>query len=120
MIILLRKRQLIDYYSPIRHRNSPKRKRRRLVEGKNSKKSEIRVEKMQDDHTFEEKIILQQLGRGTHPKKKRRRLLEGQELPKKRNGRNDPQKLTQKSQKQTGQKSEIKVINGEESAENSL
>ena len=40
---------------------------------------------MEDDHTFEEKIILQQLGRGTQPKRKRRRLLEGQELPKKRN-----------------------------------
>jgi hypothetical protein len=43
---------------------------------------------MEDDHTFEEKIILQPLGRGTHPKMKRRRLLEGQlgqELPKKRN-----------------------------------
>jgi hypothetical protein len=38
MIILLRKRQLIDYHSPIRHRNSPKRKRRRLLEGKNSQK----------------------------------------------------------------------------------
>ena len=41
MIILLRKRQLIDYSSAIRHRNSPKRKRRRLLEGKNSQKSEI-------------------------------------------------------------------------------
>jgi len=40
---------------------------------------------MEDGHTFEEKIILQPLGRGTHPKMKRRRLLEGQELPKKRN-----------------------------------
>jgi hypothetical protein len=80
------KRQNHPKKSPaIRHRSSPKRKRKRLLEVQNSQKSEIRVKKMEDDHTFEENIILQQLSRGTHPKRKRRRLLEGQELPKKRN-----------------------------------
>ena len=83
------KRQNHPKKSPaIRHRSSPKRKRKRLLEVQNSQKSEIRVKKMEDDHTFEENIILQPLGRGTHPKMKRRRLLEGQlgqELPKKRN-----------------------------------
>jgi len=34
MVILLRKKKLIDYSPLIRHRNSPKRKRRRLIEGK--------------------------------------------------------------------------------------
>jgi hypothetical protein len=59
------KRQNHPKKSPaIRHRSSPKRKRKRLLEVQNSQKSEIRVKKMEDDHTFEENIILQQLSRG--------------------------------------------------------
>jgi hypothetical protein len=42
MVIPLRKRKLIDYSPAIRPRSLPKRKKRRLLEGKNSQKSEIR------------------------------------------------------------------------------
>jgi hypothetical protein len=45
MVIPLRKRKLIDYSPAIRPRSLPKRKKRRLLEGKNSQKSEIRFKK---------------------------------------------------------------------------